>query len=147
MDLLGIKLALQGMFAELGKKTSNTTNGGVPLLNTQTGEPNGMIAMSDLANVLEAQHSFTCGLTIASYDGDYLRFRRLDQAASYKSTAVGIGIFEAGHLLIVAKDETQAKWSEERVSGGTAACGREAALIDTHGREKTQTIVDRKSVV
>ena len=46
--LNGIKSVLTG----LGAKTSNTTNGGVMLVNTQTGEPNGMMTMANLASVL-----------------------------------------------------------------------------------------------
>lgn len=51
---------LKSLFSGLGAKTTNTTNGGVPLLNTSTGEPNGMMAMGYLANTL-AQTIFGVG--------------------------------------------------------------------------------------
>jgi hypothetical protein len=38
---------LKSLFSGLGAKTTNTTNGGVPLLNTSTGEPNGMMSMAN----------------------------------------------------------------------------------------------------
>lgn len=51
---------LKSLFSGLGAKTTNTTNGGVPLLNTSTGEPNGMMEMGNLANTL-AQTIFGVG--------------------------------------------------------------------------------------
>ena len=52
MNTTTLKDGIKAMCASLGAKDSNTTNGGVMLVNTSTGEPNGMMTMANLASVL-----------------------------------------------------------------------------------------------
>lgn len=102
------------------------------------------ISKANIATILgnHAQILRTGGVLIATRESDgYPRFRQVDQAASYASTAVGVAIFEGGHLIIVAKDEQAKKWAESNVSGGNTAVGREGALADFAGRTNTDTIV------
>ena len=102
------------------------------------------ISKANIATILgnHAQILRTGGVLIATRESDgYPRFRQVDQAASYASTAVGVAIFEGGHLIIVAKDEQAKKWAESNVSGGNTAVGRKGALADFAGRTNTDTIV------
>ena len=54
MNTTTLKDGIKAMCASLGAKESNTTNGGVMLVNTSTGEPNGMMTMANRASVLGA---------------------------------------------------------------------------------------------
>ena len=102
------------------------------------------LSKADIARILgnHAEIMRAGGVLIATRESDgYPRFRQIDQAASYKNQAVGVAIFEGGHLIIVAKDEAAKQWATSNVSGGNAAKGREAALADFAGRSNTDTIV------
>ena len=101
------------------------------------------ISKANIASILgkHAEIQRTGGVLIATVESDYPRFRQVDQAASYASVAVGVAIFEGGHLIVVAKDEQSKKWAESNVSGGNTAVGREGAFADFAGRANTDTII------
>jgi len=101
------------------------------------------LSKADIAWILgnHAEIQRTGGVLIATVESNYPRFRQVDQAASYKNQAVGVAIFEGGHLIVVAKDEAAKQWATSNVSGGNAVKEREAAFADFAGRSNTDTIV------
>lgn len=60
---------LKSLFSGLGAKTSNTTNGGVPLLNTSTGEPNGMMTAAIFAKLMGANMNGKMGMLTDTSSG------------------------------------------------------------------------------
>ena len=121
---------------------SGTTGSRVPLLDA-SGNPVGSNTVENIAKIM-GDSAFTGSVFVATRESDgYPRFRQPNQAASYASTAVGAAVFEAGRLIIVAKNQQEStKWATSSVSGGnTVISGREAAMLDFSGRSNTSTII------
>ena len=102
----------------------------------------GLVTNANLIATLMAAAPTTGGVLIATRESDgYPRFRQIDQAASYASQAVGVAVFHAGHLIIIAKDEDSKQWATSNVTGGNTALGRMAAMADFNGKANTDTII------
>jgi hypothetical protein len=110
----------------------------IPLLDA-SGNP---IGSDTPANIELKQPRFTNGVFVATLESNYPRFRQPDQAAQYASSAVGVAVFNAGKLIVIAKDETTAKWADSAASGGSGNKTVSQALADMSGRQNTATIVD-----
>ena len=65
-----LKNAIKAWFTSLGTKTTNTTNGGVMLLNTNTGEPNGMMTAAIFAKLMGANMNGKMGMLTDTSSGD-----------------------------------------------------------------------------
>lgn len=135
------KNSIKKWFYSGGTGVSNaaaTATHRIPLLDA-SGNPIG----SDTPNNIELkQPRFTNGVLVATLESNYPRFRQPDQAAQYASSAVGVAIVVAGKMVIVAKDETTAKWADPAASGGSGNKTTSQALADMNGRQNTATIVD-----
>lgn len=143
MDTISGLNAIKSVFAALGAKTSDS-NYGVALLDKTSGEPKGLMGMSDLASLLgvNAKTLDASGVFVASWESNWLRLRHGNDAASVASTAIGAAIVEAGHLIIVAKSEAAKTWNDADKAGGTAyITSAYGALGDFDGKTKTATIV------
>ena len=110
----------------------------IPLLDA-LGNP---IGSDTPANIELKQPRFTNGVLVATLESNYPRFRQPDEAAQYASSAVGVAVFNAGKLIVIAKDETTAKWADPAASGGSGNKTVSQALADMSGRQNTATIVD-----
>ena len=132
---------LKSLFYGSGSNIGGTSHR-VPLLDA-SGNPVGSNTVANIAKIM-GDSAFTGSVFVATRESDgYPRFRQPNQAASYASTAVGAAVFEAGRLIIVAKNQqASTKWATSNVSGGnTAISGREAAMLDFSGRSNTSTII------
>lgn len=110
----------------------------IPLLDA-SGNP---IGSDTPANIELKQPRFTNGVLVATLESNYPRFRQPDQVASVAASAVGVAVFNAGKLIVIAKDETTAKWSDPTASGGSGNKTSAQALADMNGRTNTATIVN-----
>lgn len=134
--------ALKSLFYSNNSNAASATSR-IPLLDTN-GNP---VGSDTLANINSKNPLYTGGVFCASLEeasgSYYYRFRQASQAATYKATAVGAAVFEAGKLLIIAKDEsaTTLQWASSNVTGGSGNKSREAAVADMNGRTNTSTII------
>ena len=132
---------LKSIFYGSGSNIGSTSHR-IPLFDA-SGNPVGSNTVANIGKIMGGSIS-TGSVFVATRESDgYPRFRQPNQAASYASTAVGAAVFEAGRLIIVAKNQqTSTKWATSNVSGGnTAISGREAAMMDFAGRSNTSTII------
>ena len=135
------KNSIKKWFYSGGTGVSNaaaTATHRIPLLDA-SGNP---IGSDTPANIELKQPRFTNGVLVATLESNYPRFRQPDEAAQYASSAVGVAVFNAGKLIVIATDETSAKWADPAASGGSGNKTREQALADMNGRTNTATIVN-----
>ena len=111
----------------------------IPLLDAN-GEPIGSRTLQDLQVVYPLlSNVFVAGITS---NKPVLAHLSQSNLAYVIANAIGVGVMEGGHALIVAKDQySSLAWATSEVSGGTTAITTtDKALLDFSGKAKTSTI-------
>ena len=111
----------------------------IPLLDA-SGEPIGSRTLQDLQMVYPLlSNVFVAGISSNKTVVAPLSYSSL---ATVIANAIGVGVIEGGHALIVAKDQySSLAWATSEVSGGTTAITTtDKALLDFSGKAKTSTI-------
>lgn len=111
----------------------------IPLLDA-SGEPIGSRTLQDLQMVYPLlSNVFVAGISSNKPVVARLSYSNL---AAVMANAIGVGVIEGGHALIVAKDQySSLAWATSEVSGGTTAITTtDNALLDFSGKTKTSTI-------
>ena len=143
------KQLLLGLRALFNKSSAAAASGAaIPLLD----DDGNVIGRDSIANVaaqmqkkgIDGAPRLGNSVFIATVESDYYRFWLPEYfAASNAANAVGVMVKDGDNHIIIAKDYAPStmNWATSNVTGGTAACGREAAMKDHDGRAKTATVV------
>ena len=143
------KQLLLGLRALFNKSSAAAASGAaIPLLD----DDGNVIGRDSIANVagqmqkkgINGAPRLGNSVFIATVESDYYRFWLPEYfAASNAANAVGVMVKDGDNHIIIAKDYAPStmNWATSNVTGGTAACGREAAMKDHDGRAKTATVV------
>lgn len=142
-----LKLAMKALFRL--NSAAAASGAGIPILDEQ-GEVIGSDTFQNVAAQLMKKGvggapRLGNSVFIATVESDYPRFWLPEYfAASNASNAVGVMVKDGDNHIVIAKDyaPTTLNWATSNVSGGTANCGREAAMKDHDGRTKTATVVN-----